>query len=110
MRSRRRRRNSHGRFWAPPGMENVAQPPPAVLFQSRRGRLLHIDKEFFTVKPAVTIKYSIQSLDLGRKSLESDKVFPIPRPTREQHRFYQKVKRGFRSTIPALADNILDRL
>jgi hypothetical protein len=32
-------------------MKNVEQPPPAALFQSRRGRLLHIVKGFFTVKP-----------------------------------------------------------
>jgi hypothetical protein len=28
----------------------VEQPPPAVLFQSRRGRLLYIVKRLFTVK------------------------------------------------------------
>jgi hypothetical protein len=38
----------------PRGLKNVEQPPPAVLFKSRRGRLLHIDQEFFTVKLAAT--------------------------------------------------------
>jgi hypothetical protein len=31
-------------------MKNVEQPPPAVLFRSRRGRLLYIAKGIFTVK------------------------------------------------------------
>lgn len=33
-----------------PGKEKVAQPPLAVLFKSRRGRLLCLAKEFFPVK------------------------------------------------------------
>jgi 23S rRNA pseudouridine1911/1915/1917 synthase len=39
--------------------------PPRLFFKSRRGRLLHIDQEFFTGKPAATIKYPIESLNLG---------------------------------------------
>jgi hypothetical protein len=35
-------------------MENVEQPPSAVLSKSRRGRLLHINQKFFTEKPAAT--------------------------------------------------------
>jgi hypothetical protein len=36
-------------------MNNVEQQRPTVLVKSRRGRLLHITKGFFTVKPAATL-------------------------------------------------------
>jgi hypothetical protein len=68
-----------------PEDEKCGQPPPAVLFQSRRGRLLHIVKGFFTVKPAAT--FFIRPNPLVAKNLpDTTGVVQIkqglPRPAR----------------------------
>jgi hypothetical protein len=47
-----------------PEDEKCGTAAPGGSFPEQRGRLLHMDQEFFTVKPVATIKYPMKSLNV----------------------------------------------
>jgi 23S rRNA pseudouridine1911/1915/1917 synthase len=62
-------------IFATPWMKKCGKPRPAVLFQSRRGRLLSTVTRFFTGKPAATIIYPFKSFNLGGSEAPLPQLF-----------------------------------